>query len=60
MRCTVHEALLDAQLGPPADDVTFLPLWVELYRDGGRELVDGCGFSEIEDAVDERCGCSST
>jgi hypothetical protein len=28
----------------------FLPLWVELYRDGGR--VDGCGLSEIEDAVD--------
>jgi hypothetical protein len=27
-------------------------LWIELFRDGGRELVDGCGFSEIEDAVD--------
>jgi hypothetical protein len=22
------------------------------FRDGGRELVDGCGFSEIEDAVE--------
>jgi hypothetical protein len=29
-----------------------LPLWVELYREGGRVRVDGCGFSEIEDAVD--------
>ena len=34
----------------PPDRMPFLPLWVELYRDGGR--VDGCGFSEIEDAVD--------
>ena len=35
----------------PPDCMPFLPLWVELYRDGGR-AVDGCGFSEIEDAVD--------
>ena len=34
----------------PPDCMPSLPLWVELYRDGGR--VDGCGFSEIEDAVD--------
>ena len=30
----------------------FLPLWVELFDDNGRELVDSCGFSEIEDAVE--------
>jgi hypothetical protein len=29
-----------------------LPLWVELFRDSGRRLVDSCGFSDIEDAVD--------
>ena len=33
-------------------NMPFLPLWVELFRDGGRELVDGCGFSEIDDAVE--------
>jgi hypothetical protein len=31
-----------------------LPLWVELFRDSGRCLVDSCGFSDIEDAVDAR------
>jgi hypothetical protein len=36
----------------PPDCMPFLPLWVELFREGGRVLVDGCGFSEIEDAVD--------
>jgi hypothetical protein len=36
----------------PPDRMPFLPLWVELIRDSGRELVDSCGFSEIEDAVD--------
>ena len=30
----------------------FLPLWVELIRDSGRELVDSRDFSDIEDAVD--------
>jgi hypothetical protein len=30
----------------------FLPLWVELFRDGRRELVGGFGFSEVEHAVD--------
>ena len=36
----------------PPDRMPFLPLWVELFRESGRELVDGRGFSEIEDAVD--------
>jgi hypothetical protein len=36
----------------PPDRMPFLPLWVELILDSGRELVDSCGFSEIEDAVD--------
>ena len=36
----------------PPDSMPFLPLWVELYRESGRVLVDSCGFSEIEDAVD--------
>ena len=34
------------------DNMPFLPLWVELFRESGRELVEGCGFSEIEDAVE--------
>ena len=34
------------------DSMPFLPLWVELYRESGRVFVDGCGFSEIEDAVE--------
>ncbi|MCC2652279.1 MAG: hypothetical protein K0R61_4019 [Microvirga sp.] len=36
----------------PPDNMPFLPLWVELFRGSERELVDGCGFSEIEDAVE--------
>ena len=36
----------------PPDSMPFLPLWVELYRESGRVFVDGCGFSEIEDAVE--------
>jgi hypothetical protein len=36
----------------PSDSMPFLPLWVELYRESGRVFVDGCGFSEIEDAVE--------
>ena len=28
----------------PPDNMPFLPLWVELYRESGRVLVDGCGF----------------
>ena len=36
----------------PPDNMPFLPLWVELFRESGRVLVDGCGFSEIEDAVE--------
>ena len=34
------------------DNMPFLPLWVELFRGSERELVDSCGFSEIEDAVE--------
>ena len=36
----------------PPDSMPFLPLWLELYRESGRVRVDGCGFSDIEDAVD--------
>jgi hypothetical protein len=36
----------------PPERMPILPLWVELLRDSGRELVDSCGFSEIEDAVE--------
>ena len=28
-----------------------LPLWVELFRGSERELVDSCGFYDVEDAV---------
>jgi len=34
----------------------FLPLWVELYRESVRVVVDACGFSELEDAVRRRSG----
>jgi hypothetical protein len=30
----------------------FLPLWVELYRESVRVVVDACGFSELEDTVE--------
>ena len=36
----------------PPDSMPFLPLWVELFRGSERELVESCGFSEIEDAVE--------
>ena len=36
----------------PPDSMPFLPLWVELYRESVRVLVDACGFSELEDAVE--------
>jgi hypothetical protein len=36
----------------PPDSMPFLPLWVELYSESGRVLVDACGFSELEDAVE--------
>jgi hypothetical protein len=36
----------------PPDNMPFLPLWVELFRGSERELVESCGFSEIEDAVE--------
>ena len=36
----------------PSDSMPLLPLWVELFRDSGHVLVDSCGFSEIEDAVE--------
>ena len=36
----------------PPENMPFLPLWVELFRGSGRELVDGCGFYETEDAVE--------
>ena len=36
----------------PPDSMPFLPLWVELYRESVRVLVDACGFSELEDTVE--------
>ena len=36
----------------PPDSMPFLPLWVELYRESVLVLVDACGFSELEDAVE--------
>jgi hypothetical protein len=36
----------------PPDSGPFLALWIELYRESGRVLVDGRGFSEIDDAVE--------
>jgi hypothetical protein len=37
----------------PPDRMPFLPLWVELFGCGsGRKLLDGRGFSEIQEAVD--------
>ena len=36
----------------PPDNMPFLPLWVELYRESVRVVVDACGFSELEDAVE--------
>ena len=50
----------------PPDSMPFLPLWVELYSESGRVLVDACGFSELEDAVEpcrsswrRRSGCTT-
>ena len=36
----------------PPDSMPLLPLWVELYRESVLVLVDACGFSELEDAVE--------
>ena len=36
----------------PPESMPFLPLWVELYSESGRVLVDARGFSELEDAVE--------
>jgi hypothetical protein len=36
----------------PPDNMPFLPLWVELYRESVRVVVDACGFSELEDTVE--------
>jgi hypothetical protein len=36
----------------PPDSMPSLPLWIELHRESGRALVDGRGFSDIEDAVE--------
>ena len=38
--------------GIPARQHAFPAVVVELYRESGRVFVDGCGFSEIEDAVE--------
>jgi hypothetical protein len=46
------QLLRGAPDGIPARQHAFLLLlWVELYYESGRVFVNGCGFSEIEDAV---------